>query len=153
GQVRPGDNLYTSSVVALDMDTGEMLAHYQYNPNDSWDYDEISDQTLIDVTRDGQDMKGLIHVGRNGFFYLLDRANDLDFVYGEKYAKSTLTYTGFDDNGRPIVGEDRYPGINTQIYTCPSFQGGDNWEGLSYDPDLGYAFVPTSELCMNETGV
>lgn len=153
GQVRPGDNLYTSSVLALDMDTGKMVAHYQYNPNDSWDYDEVSDQTLIDVTRDGKEMKGLIHAGRNGYFYLLDRGNDLDFVYGEMYAKSTLTYTGFDDNGRPIVPADRYPGINKQIYTCPSFQGGNNWEGISYDPNTGYAYVPTSELCMNETGV
>lgn len=153
GQVRPGDNLYTSSVMALNMDTGALVAHYQYNPNDSWDYDEVSDQTLITVTKDGQEMKGLIHAGRNGFFYLLDRGNDLDFVYAEKYAKSTLTYTGFGEDGRPIVPEERIPGINKQIYTCPSFQGGDNWEGMSYDPDLGYAFIPTSELCMNEMGV
>ena len=153
GQVRPGDNLYTSSVMALDMDTGALVAHYQYNPNDSWDYDEVSDQSLVTVTRDGKEMKGLIHVGRNGYFYLLDRANDLKFVYGQKYAESTLTYTGFDANGRPIVGDNRYPGINQQIYTCPSFQGGNNWEGLSYDPNTGYAFIPTSELCMNEMGV
>lgn len=153
GQVRPGDNLYTSSVIALDMDTGAIVAHYQYNPNDSWDYDEVSDQSLLTVNVDGQDIQGLMHVGRNGYFYLLDRGKDLKFVYGEKYAKSTLTYTGFDDNGRPIVSEDRIPGINKQIYTCPSFQGGDNWEGLSFDPETGYAFVPTSELCMNEMGV
>jgi len=153
GDLRPGDNLYISSVVAIDVSTGEIKAHYQYNPNDSWDYDEVSDQTLVTVNRDGKQIQGLLHVGRNGMFYLLDRGNDLQFVYGVPYSKSSsMTISGFDDAGRPVVPDDRKPAVGKTVFTCPIVQGNNNWEGLSYNPDLGYAFIPTTEWCMEIGG-
>lgn len=152
GEARPGDNLYVSSVVALDVDTGEIKAHYQYVPNDSWDYDEISDQTLVDVERDGETVKGLIHAGRNGYFYLLDRTN-LDFIYGVPYIEGgPLTITGFEDDGRPIIPEERKPGIGKAAEACPVTGGANNWFGLSFSPQTGYAYVPTTEYCMTIQG-
>lgn len=152
GDLRPGDNLYVSSVVGIDVDSGDIRSHYQYNPNDSWDYDEISDQVLVDVNRDGKEMKGLIHAGRNGYFYLLDRGNDLKFEYAIPYSKSALTITGFDEDGRPQVPEDRKPAVGKTVYTCPTVQGAVNWEGLSYDPNTGHAYLPTTEWCMEIGG-
>lgn len=153
GDARPGDNLYVASVVAMDMDTGEIVSHYQYVPNESWDYDEISDQTLVTVERDGQTIQGLIHAGRNGYFYLLDRTN-LDFVYAVPYIEGEpKTITGFDEDGRPIIPEERKPGLDKPAEACPVTGGANNWFGLSFSPQTGYAYVPTTEYCMTITGV
>lgn len=153
GSARPGDNLYVASVVAIDPDDGTIKSHYQYNPNETWDYDEVSDQTLVDVTRDGEEIKGLIHAGRNGQFYLLDRTN-LDFIYGMTYMESTpQTITGFEEDGRPIVPEEHIPDIGKPVEVCPSADGANNWFGLAYSPDTGYAYVPTTEDCMTIVGL
>lgn len=152
GDARPGDNLYVSSVIALDLETGEIQSHYQYVPNDSWDYDEISDQTLVEVERDGETIQGLIHAGRNGYFYLLDRTN-LDFIYGVPYVEGgPLTITGFEEDGRPIIPEERKPGFGKSAEACPVTGGANNWFGLAYSPQTGYAYVPTTEYCMTITG-
>lgn len=152
GEARPGDNLYVSSVIALDVDTGEIRSHYQYVPNDSWDYDEISDQTLVDIERNGETVKGLIHAGRDGYFYLLDRTN-LDFIYGVPYIEGgPLTITGFDENGRPIIPEERKPGLDKPAEACPVTGGANNWFGLAFSPDTGYAYVPSTEYCMTIQG-
>ena len=74
-QARPGDNLYTNSAVALNIDTGKLAWYFQYTPNDSWDYDEVGVHMLYDTTIDGQSRKVVSHFGRNGFFYSLDRTN------------------------------------------------------------------------------
>jgi len=152
GDTRPGDNLYVASVIALNIDTGAIESYYQYVPNESWDYDEISDQTLVEVERDGQTIKGLIHAGRNGYFYLLDRTN-LDFVYGVPFIEGgPMTITGFDEDGRPIIPEERKPGLDKPAEACPVTGGGNNWFGLSFSPQTGYAYVPTTEYCMTITG-
>lgn len=152
GDARPGDNLYVSSVIALDIETGEIRAHYQYVPNDSWDYDEISDQTLVEVERDGETVRGLIHAGRNGYFYLLDRTN-LDFIYGVPYIEGgPMTITGFEEDGRPIIPEERKPGLDKSAEVCPVTGGANNWFGLSFSPQTAYAYVPTTEYCMTITG-
>jgi len=72
---RPGDNLYTNAVVALDIDTGKLVWHFQYTPNDSWDYDEIGIHMLYDETINGEKRKVVSHFARNGFFYSIDRGN------------------------------------------------------------------------------
>lgn len=152
GVMRPGDNLHVSSVVAFDADTGEIRASYQYVPNDTWDYDEISDQTLVNIERDGQQVKGLIHAARSGHFYLLDRT-DLSFEYGVPYMEAEpQTITGFDADGRPIIPEDHRPGIGESVEVCPGLGGPNNWYGLAFSPDTGYAYVPTSEVCMTLEG-
>ena len=81
GDARPGDNLYTNSVVALDADTGEMKGYHQYHWNGSWDWDEVSAPLLIDVNRGGRTIKGLVHPARNGYLWLLERTADaINFV-------------------------------------------------------------------------
>ena len=75
GDVRPGDNLYTCSMVALDADTGKLKWHFQFTPHDMHDWDAISDPVLVDLTIGGKKVKALIQANRNGFFYALDRTN------------------------------------------------------------------------------
>ena len=83
-QSRPGDNLYTDSAVALNIDTGKLAWYFQYTPNDSWDYDEIGVHMLYDTIINGQPRKVVSHFGRNGFFYSLDRTNGR-FIKGAQY--------------------------------------------------------------------
>src|SRR5437870_3409395 len=81
-QARPGDNLYTNSVIALNIDTGKLAWYFQYTPNDSWDFDEIGIHMLYDETIGGRSRKVVGHFARNGFFYSLDRTNG-EFLRGE----------------------------------------------------------------------
>ena len=81
GDMRPGDNLYSSSVIALDVDTGKIRGHHQYHWNDSWDWDEVATPLLIDFPKDGRTVKGLVHPGRNGYLWRLERrADGIKFV-------------------------------------------------------------------------
>src|SRR5688500_18793368 len=84
GDQRPGDNLYTSSTVALDVATGAIKGHFQYHPNDSWDWDEVSPPILVDYRRDGRTIKGLVDVARNGYLWFLERTDGrINFVEGK----------------------------------------------------------------------
>ena len=147
GAVRPGDNLYTGSTIALDADTGAIKFHYQYTPHDMWDYDGVNEAVLVVVNHNGQKMKGLINANRNGYFYLLDRTTG-EFVYGKPFA-TTTTFKGLDPhNGRPIVDPDKVPAENHKVDTCPAFLGGKNWMPMSYSAETGYVYVPTNHWCM-----
>ena len=84
GDQRPGDNLYIASTVAIDVATGQIKGHMQYNPNESWDWDEVSPPILVDYQRNGRTVKGLINVARNGYLYFLERtAGAINFVDGD----------------------------------------------------------------------
>ena len=98
-QSRPGDNLYTDSVVALNIDTGKLAWHFQYTPNDSWDYDEVGVHMLYDTVIDGQTRKVVSHFGRNGFFYSLDRTNG-KFIKGAQYVNDLNWTKGLDAGNR-----------------------------------------------------
>ncbi len=112
-QSRPGDNLYTNSVVALDVNTGKLNWYYQYLPNDSWDYDEIGIQMLYDVNINGEARKVMGHFGRNGFFYTLDRANG-SFIKGGQYVNDLNWTKGLDPKtGKPIEYD---PKLDVQTY-------------------------------------
>ena len=78
GDQRPGDNLYVASTVAIDVATGQIKGHFQYNPNESWDWDEVSPPLLIDYQRNGRTIKGLINVARNGYLWFLERSDRQD---------------------------------------------------------------------------
>ncbi|MBV8818837.1 MAG: PQQ-binding-like beta-propeller repeat protein, partial [Acidobacteriaceae bacterium] len=88
GDVRPGDNLYTCSMIALDADTGKLKWHFQFTPHDTHDWDAISDPVLADLTIGGKRVKALIQANRNGFFYALDRTNG-KFLHARPYTKVT----------------------------------------------------------------
>ena len=98
-QFRPGDNLYTNSAIALNVETGKLAWHFQYTPNDSWDFDEVGVHMLYDTTIDGVKRKVVGHYGRNGFFYTLDRTNG-KFIKSEKYVNDLNWTKGIDPEDR-----------------------------------------------------
>ena len=97
-EYRPGDNLWTDSVLAMDPNTGKVKWAFQYTPNDPFDYDEISEHPLVDATINGQPRKLVIHAGRNGYFYEFDRITTGQFVNGKQYAdNNNWTWTRSGD--------------------------------------------------------
>lgn len=149
GATRAGDNLYASSVIALDVVTGKIEAHHQYHWNDSWDWDEVSPPLLIDVQRDGKTIKGLVHAGRNGYLWLLDRAaGSIRFVDAEPFVRQNV-FTSLDQKtGRPTYAPDKVPVVGKKVAFCPSLWGGKNWPPSAYNPDTGLLYIPANEnLC------
>ena len=149
GDARPGDNLYANSVVALDVETGEIRAHHQYHWNDSWDWDEVSAPLLLDFDRNGTRHSGLVHPGRNGYLWFLDRGPDrIDFVDATPYVRQNV-FTSIDPKtGRPSYDMARKPGIGKSAEFCPSLWGGKDWPPAAYSPKTGYLYIPANEnLC------
>ena len=86
GDQRPGDNLYVASTIAIDVATGQIKGHFQYNPNESWDWDEVSPPILVDYQRNGRTIKGLVNVARDGYLWFLERSNGpIRFVEGKPF--------------------------------------------------------------------
>lgn len=149
-KLRPGKNLYTDSVLALNPDSGEIKWHFQYTEHDIWDYDGNSESVLTDINFKGQKIKALLHADRNGWFYALDRTNG-KFLYAKTFVKAT-SVTGHNPDGTPIQDQSKYPDIGKKIFTCPSFLGGKNWWPMSVNPQTGMAYVPTLHACNNMEG-
>jgi alcohol dehydrogenase (cytochrome c) len=124
---RPGDNLYSDSVVALDADTGALKWHFQFTPNDAYDYDAVQIPVLVDMQWQGQPRKLMMWANRNGFFYVLDRATG-EFLHGSPFVKVNWA-SGLDAKGRPIQ-TPQPPGAPT----WPGNQGGTNWYSPSFSP-------------------
>ena len=143
GDVRKGDNLYTSSVVALDADTGTMKWHFQYTPHDVHDWDANQIQVLADLTIDGRPRRTLITANRNAFYYVLDRVTG-EFLHAAPYAKQTWA-KGIDATGRPRVVEGSEPTYEGNL-VYPSLQGATNWPSPSYSPQTGLFYVPVREM-------
>ena len=149
GDARPGDNLYATSVIALDVETGEIRAHHQYHWNDSWDWDEVSAPLLLDFRRDGRTVSGLVHPGRNGYLWFLERGSDrIDFVDAQPYVRQNV-FTSLDpETGRPSYDMERKPGIGKGAEFCPSLWGGKDWPPAAFSPKTGYLYIPANEnLC------
>jgi alcohol dehydrogenase (cytochrome c) len=135
---RPGDNLYTSSVVALDADTGKLKWHFQFTPHDAGDWDSVQIPVLADINFQGAPRKVMLWANRNGFAYVLDRTSG-KFLRGAPFVKQTWA-TALDENGRPIRAPNSYPTPEgTLIY--PGIQGGTNWYSPSYSPRTGLFYV------------
>lgn len=147
--LRPGDNLYTDSVIAMDPKSGKIKWHYQYTPNDSWDYDGTNETVLTDIDYEGTKHKALVSASRNGWFYAIDRTNG-KLIYAEKFAHAT-SVSGFKD-GKPQTDPAMRPGVDKEVFTCPSFLGGKNWWPISVDPQTHMAYVPTLHTCMTMKG-
>ena len=148
-QKRPGDTLYTNSTVAIDADTGEINWHFQYTPNDSWDFDEVGTQQLYTAEVNGQETKVVGHFGRNGFFYNLDGTNGA-YLNGSQYAEKVTWTKGIDPKtGMPLEYD---PNLSVQTYIpetrmafglmempgdfefCPYWEGGVNMFPTTYSP-------------------
>ena len=137
-EVRPGDNLYTNSVVALDADTGALKWHFQFSPNDPYDYDAVQIAVLADLSWRGRPTKAMLWANRNGFFYVLDRT-DGRFLSGTPFVKVNWA-SGLDEKGRPIP-TPQPPGQPT----WPGNQGGTNWYSPSFSPRTGLMYVSAWE--------
>jgi alcohol dehydrogenase (cytochrome c) len=135
---RPGDNLYTDSVVALDADTGALKWHFQFTPNDTYDYDSVQIAVLADLNWRGTPTKAMLWANRNGFFYVLDRVTGR-FLSGTPFVKVNWA-SGLDAKGRPIQ-TPQPPGQPT----WPGNQGGTNWYSPSFSPRTGLFYVSTWE--------
>jgi len=140
-----GDNLYTSSIVALDADTGEYIWHYQENPRDSWDYKATPNIVLATLELEGKPRRVLMHAPTNGFFYVLDR--DTGKLLNAPGATTVVTWaTGIDvKTGRPIENPQiRYESGSTEIW--PGTIGGHNWQAMSYSPHTGLVYIPIQQI-------
>jgi alcohol dehydrogenase (cytochrome c) len=160
---RPGDNLYTNSVVALDVSTGKLQWYFQYLPNDSWDYDEIGVHMLYNVNIGGEPRKLVSHFARNGFFYSLDRNNG-SFVKGAQYVNDLNWTKGLDPKtGKPIEYD---PKLDVQTYvsaarpmpgdptkrSCPTWHGGVAYQPTAYNPVKQIAYGVGAEGCSSWNG-
>jgi alcohol dehydrogenase (cytochrome c) len=162
-QARPGDNLYTNSVVALNVDTGQLAWYFQYTPNDSWDFDEVGIHMLYDTTINGRSRKVVSHFARNGFYYSLDRTNG-EFLKGGQYVNDLNWTRGLNPRtGKPL---DYDPKLDVQIYnpaaralrgdgqkrTCPTWHGGIAHQPTAYNPVKNIAYGVGIEGCSSGNG-
>jgi alcohol dehydrogenase (cytochrome c) len=144
GENREGDNLYSESVVALDVDTGQLRWHYQFTPHDVHDWDSTQIPMLLDARVNGEMRKLLVMANRNGFFYGLDRATG-KYLYAKAFAKVTWA-SGIGPDGRPMVLPNTSPtpeGNNV----CPGVAGATNWMSPSHSPETGLFYVTAREQC------
>jgi lanthanide-dependent methanol dehydrogenase len=155
---RPGDNRWSMTIFARDVDTGMAKWVYQMTPHDEWDFDGINEMILADQQIGGQTRKTLVHFDRNGLGYTLDRTNG-ELLVAEKYDPKVNWTSGVDMNkssptyGRPAVvpqystehnGED----VNSKNI-CPAALGSKDEQPASYSPDTGLFYVPTNHVCMD----
>lgn len=135
-----GDNLYLSSILALDPDTGEIVWHYQTSPGDDWDYTAVQNIVLADVTIGGQERQVLMQAPKNGFFYVLDRVTG-ELVSAEAYGHVTWAYEVDMETDRPIeTPEARYSSEGSWLSPGPI--GAHNWPPMSWNPDTRLVYIP-----------
>jgi alcohol dehydrogenase (cytochrome c) len=138
GDPRPGDNLYTDSVLAINPDTGALKWHYQFTPHDEFDYDSTQVPVLADITWQGRPTKVMLWANRNGLWYVLDRTTG-DFLSGKPFTKVNWM-DGFDEKGRPkrVINPTTEGSL---VY--PNNQGATNWYPPSFSPRTGLFYIPT----------
>ena len=155
GDTREGDNLYATSVIALEVDTGKLTSHHQYHWNDSWDWDEVSAPLLIDFMRGDESISGLVHPARNGYLWFLSRSDDgIGFVDAKPYVKQDV-FTALDpDTGRPTYDETKKPAIGKGATFCPSHWGGKDWPPAAFSPRTRLLYIPANDnVCAHLEGI
>jgi alcohol dehydrogenase (cytochrome c) len=145
GESRPGDNLYTGSLVALDPDTGKLKWHYQYTPHDTHDWDANEVPVLADIAVNGRPRKVVMMANRNGFFYVNDRITG-EFIRARPFVQTTWS-SEIGRDGRPVVNPGQEP-TEAGTVTCPGLYGGTNFMSPSFDAKRGLFFVTARETCM-----
>jgi alcohol dehydrogenase (cytochrome c) len=146
GDFHPGDNLYTTSTVAVEPETGKIKAHFQYHWNDSWDWDEITPPLLIDVESGGKTIKALVHPARNGYLWILERSKDkISYVTSKAFVKQDVFKSIDPKTGRPEYIEERKPGRGKLVPFCPSLWGGKDWQAEAYSPTTKLLYIPSND--------
>ena len=138
-----GDNLYLSSILALNPDDGELVWHYQTTPGDTWDFTATQHMILADLTIDARARKVIMQAPKNGFFFVIDRATG-ELISAKPYVTVTWA-THVDESGRPIEadGQDFADGLT---FVQPTFFGGHNWHPMSFNPRTGLVYIPAQEI-------
>ena len=144
GRDREGDNLYTASLLALNPDNGKLAWHFQFTPHDEHDWDANQTPVLVDAAWQGKPRKLLLQASRNGFFYVLDRANG-ELLLAEPFAKQTWAKRIAAD-GRPVLEENSPPSTQGSL-VCPDIHGGTNWQAPSYNPVTELFYVAARDAC------
>jgi alcohol dehydrogenase (cytochrome c) len=159
---RPGDNLYTNSLISWNPDPGKMNWYFQYTPGDPWDYDEVGSHILIDGQVAGDARKLITHSARNGFLYTMERSNG-QTVLAKPYFDNILWTKGIDQKtGKPV---DYNPNLDVQVYSglqnqtmenrtrklCPSMSGGNNYWPTAYSPRTKLVYIPAMSSCNEVT--
>ncbi len=146
GDFHSGDNLFTSSVIALDPDTGAIKGYHQYHYNDSWDWDEVTPPMLIDLNKGGRTIHGLVHPGRDGYLWLLERGKDkISFVDAKMYVKQNVFASIDPTTGRPSYVPEHTPQKGKLIDFCPSLWGGKDWPPAAYNPKTKLVYIPSND--------
>jgi alcohol dehydrogenase (cytochrome c) len=145
GDERGGDNLYSSSILALDAKSGKLRWYYQFTPHNVWDYDAQAPSVLVDAPWHGQSRKLLLHADRNGFFYIFDR------ITGERLLTKALVHNltwakEIGRDGRPVVNPNQEP-TTEGTRVCPALDGATNWYSTAFNPSTGLYYVQTLEAC------
>jgi len=155
--LRPGDNYFSSSRLAIDPDTGKIVWHFQTTPHDGWDYDGVNELISFNYKQNGKTIKAAATADRNGFFYVLNRENG-DFIRGFPFVDKISWASGLDKKtGRPLYVESNRPGNpadskdgkkGKSVVATPSFLGGKNWMPMAYSKDTELFYVPSNEWSM-----
>ena len=152
--LRPGDNLYSSSRLALNPDDGSIKWHFQTTPHDGWDFDGVNELVSFNYQEGGKTIKAAATADRNGFFYVLDRTNG-KFIRGFPFVDKITWAKGLDKNGRPIYDDSNRPGSPSakekgkSVFSAPAFLGAKNWMPMAYSQDTGLFYVPSNEWGMD----
>lgn len=144
GTVRPGDDLYTSCLLALDPDTGALKWYFQFSPHDLYDYDAVQTPVIVNARFKGQPRKLIVTANRNGFLYILDRT-DGKFLFAKPFMNTQNWAKAIDENGRPIPA-----GLTPDekgVRVCPANGGATNWYSPSYDPSTHMFYFRSFEAC------
>ena len=140
------DNLYSCSIVAVDLTTGKLKWYYQAVPNDNWDYDNTAQLMLLDLPIQGRTRKVIVQAPKNGFFYILDRITG-EFLSAQPFVKVSWAL-GMTKEGRPIVNPKAYYDQDA-ISIYPTSGGAHNWSPMSYNPNTGLVYIPAFYTSFN----
>ncbi len=139
-----GDNLYLSSIVAVNPDNGSLVWYFQTTPGDSWDYTATQHMILADLDINGEARKVIMQAPKNGFFYVIDRVTG-EFISAEAYAHINWASHVDQETGRPVENpEALYANQPKLIYPAP--YGGHNWQPMTYSPDTGLVYIPVLDI-------
>ena len=147
GDQRTGDDLFSCSTLAIDVATGKIKGYFQYNPNDSWDWDEVSPPILVDYEHNGRTVKGLIDVGRDGYIWYLERLMDggIHFIKANPFVKQNVFRSIDPKTGHAEVDPAHKPQTGKMAEFCPGWWGGKNWVPISFSPQTRMIYIPANE--------
>ena len=152
-ELRPGDNKWSAGIFARNPDTGEAVWFYQASPHDLYDHDEVNENVLVDLPIDGQSRKVILHPGRNGYMYVMDRSNG-QVLSATPFVHITAS-KGVDlQSGRLIENEEKKPSTGKVVREiCPSSPGAKDWQPSAFSPVTGLLYIPHQNLCMDYEGI